>query len=224
MNHEHLEDIHSTQDYLRELDVDSESVLISCEHQSNGRGQYDRKWDSDAGSLCLSFTLAPNEVLTLTSLEVGYLIAKFFSVQYQIDLKLKWPNDILTPSAEKVAGVILNNTNSKTLLVGVGINYFERLNAQEYTTPYGFIFDRKFSLSKKEESRKLYEFILANRLNPKDVIKLWNERCIHLNKNITFQEKDASFVGKFLGIGEFGEALIQTPQRSSKYYSGSIIL
>ncbi len=227
MNHKHFEELTSTQDYLRELkEPDEDSVLVSCERQTSGHGQYDRKWQSFDESLCFSFLLAPNEVLSLSSLEVGCLIHSYFKQSYHIDLALKWPNDVMTMSGEKVGGILINNTETKTsLVVGIGLNYFKTAKeAQNFRTPYGFIFDEMFTLNKKEESSKIYEFILKNRLNKKDVINYWNRHCFHLNKQVTLIDSQTEYTGVFKGIGQYGQAILKLDNATKEFYSGSIIL
>jgi len=231
LNHKHFEDIKSTQDYLVEHQVELGSdVLISCENQLSGHGQYERRWDSYQGSLCISFTLSPNEVITLSSLEVGCLITKYISTRYEVDLKLKWPNDVLandalTGEAKKVGGILLNNSSSnKQLVVGVGLNFFPLTSTDQYRTPAGSILPKEISFSKENEAKGIYHFIQSNRMGPNEVVKFWNEKCIHLNKKITFIDAEKEIKGEFIGIGRNGEALIHHMGTTASYFSGSIIL
>ena len=108
--HQHFKEISSTQDYIKENNFPKNTdVLISCEHQTNGHGQYSRKWDAHAGTLCFSCLIAPNEVTSLTSLEAGCILHKYFTKNFQTSLKLKWPNDLLTLDKKKVAGILLHS-------------------------------------------------------------------------------------------------------------------
>lgn len=223
MRHEHFKEIQSTQDYLIESNP-SESTLVSCDQQINGHGQYGRTWDSDQESLCFSFTLVANEVMTLTSLEMGYLLVNYFKENYETSLMLKWPNDVLSNDGKKVAGILINNQNSNELIIGVGLNYFSNNAQRNYKTPKGHIFTKTFPLFHKEESLKIYNYIKNNRLYPNDIIQNWNEKCIHLNKEVTLIETEKSTKGIFRGIGKNGEALIETSSKVLSFYSGSLII
>ncbi len=227
MNHKHFETIKSTQGYLIEnpdqLNL-QEDILISCDHQSHGHGQYEREWDAFPQTLCISFTLLANEVKTLTSLEIGCLIHKYFKEKYKVDLQLKWPNDLLNKEGQKVGGILINSSNNY-LFVGVGLNYFLNLSTKSnYKTQPGSIFKLEPLLDKKQQAMRIYEFILANRMLPDAIIKYWNNNCSHLNSEIIFIENNKESKGIFTGIGSQGEALINFNGNIESKFSGSIQL
>ena len=200
------------------------NTLVSCDKQTNGKGQYNRLWDSFNETLCQSFVIEQNEILTLTSLEMSCLVHMYFIKNHQIKLSLKWPNDILTNSGKKVGGILLSNIRKK-MLVGIGLNYFENNSLKNYKTDYGFIFDVLFSLDKKNESLSLFKFIIQNRLKPFQVREYWTKNCIHLNKEITLVDAEKRIQGVFSGIGEHGEALIREEKgQAKKYFSGSLLI
>jgi BirA family transcriptional regulator, biotin operon repressor / biotin---[acetyl-CoA-carboxylase] ligase len=225
LNHLHFKTIQSTQDYLRQQEANkAEDTIISCDQQTQGHGQRSNKWDADENTLCLSFTLEPNEQLSLTSLEVGVLLTQYFSQNHAIELKLKWPNDILTSNREKVAGILIHNANDR-LIVGVGINYFKRKQKvinDKYHLEYGHLFEKSFELDKMHEAHKIVTFIKKNRISATDVIQKWNNHCIHLNQKISLVESELTTQGEFIGIGAAGEALIKTSNKINKFYTGSI--
>lgn len=223
MKHLHFKEISSSQEYLKDnKDLLQTDCLISCDVQTNGIGQYGREWDSYQETLCFSCRLTPNAVPTLTSLEVSCLIQKYFSFHHNLDLKVKWPNDILTKDCKKVGGVLLNNIGGQ-MAVGVGLNILKTEESKNYQTPYGYIFDYEFSFDKKQMSKNIYEFILTNRLDPEIVLKTWTDICIHLNKSVRLIDGENLYQGVFLGLGENGEALIQIKDSSIKpFYSGTI--
>ncbi len=227
MNHKHFESIKSTQDYLIEnLDQLNlkEDILISCDGQSHGHGQYERQWDAFPQTLCTSFTLRANEIKTLTSLEIGCLIHKYFIENYKVNLQLKWPNDLLNKDAQKVGGVLINSSNNY-LIVGVGLNYFLNLSTKSnYKTQPGSIFKLELLLDKKQQAKRIYEFILANRMLPAAVLNYWNENCAHIDTEIFFTENNKTTKGIFMGIGTHGEALMKFNGKIEPKFSGSIRL
>ena len=225
MIHKHFKEISSTQQYLKdELSQFQGDTLISCESQIAGVGQYDRTWDSYNETLCCSFLFSPNKVLTLTSLELACLVHKYFHQKYQINLKLKWPNDIINTKAEKVGGILLNHIDKK-MVVGIGLNFNDNDidSKKNYKTAYGIIFEQYFKFDKKIESKNLYEFCLKNRMDQGQIISYWSENCIHMNKNIQIESNDKIDIGVFIGIGENGEAIIKdSNQQVKSIYSGSL--
>ena len=126
MHHIHFDQCESTQNYLKnnwdELIVNHENILISTDHQTKGIGRRGNSWKELSNSLFLSFSLSANEVLTLTSLEIGVLIVDFISQKFNTDLRLKWPNDILTKDGHKCGGVLCNVVEKNQIIVGIGLN------------------------------------------------------------------------------------------------------
>jgi BirA family biotin operon repressor/biotin-[acetyl-CoA-carboxylase] ligase len=225
LNHIHFDQLHSTQTYLLEqYSVLSGNVLVSCDDQLSGRGQYSRSWDSQQGGIYLSFLIEQNPTITLSSLEMGVLIVNFFKEYYKIPLRLKWPNDILTESNKKCAGILINNPGGPKLVVGIGINLFSSTDNKDYKTPIGHILDSALPITQKGLSLRIYNYILDNRQSPDQVTVLWNKYCSHLNRVVQFKDAQQDFSGVFKGIGPMGEALIEQNNTITKFYTGSLSL
>jgi BirA family transcriptional regulator, biotin operon repressor / biotin---[acetyl-CoA-carboxylase] ligase len=96
------------------------AVLAAC--QTDGRGQFRRRWQSPRGNLYVTFRL-PDVPLFRTgaaALVTGVLLAMSFS-RLGYPLRLKWPNDLLNKDSAKAAGILLENRGG-VLLAGVGVN------------------------------------------------------------------------------------------------------
>lgn len=120
----------STSTHLKKLSSDevAHGTLCITDHQTKGRGQYERDWESKPGKN-LTFTLAfkPTfaerfHVLTLTCAKV--LVDQ---IEDNLGLKssIKWPNDVIIDD-KKVGGLLTETTFSGNkldrLLVGIGLN------------------------------------------------------------------------------------------------------
>lgn len=226
MIHKHFDICPSTQKYLIEMSKGNatEDILISCETQTNGVGQRENAWDCYSNTLCLSFTTKENEVLNLTSLEMGVLICDFFKHEFGTQLKLKWPNDILNTLGDKVGGIIINKQGDHRPIVGIGLNLFannsERI--KEYEIKAGFIFNEAKEVSKEDLSQKIFSFVINNRLTSSQTIEKWNSLCIHLNSKVVIRDGDQNYDGFFSGIGKYGQALIKNEGKSYELYSGTL--
>ena len=212
IKHIHLPSCESTQSTLKDLLSNSfadENILVSTDRQLKGMGRNGNGWIHFKKSLAFSFTLSPHQSLSLTPLEVGLLITLFIKESFGLKLHLKWPNDILNSSNQKVGGILIQSEKKKGLIVGVGLN-FGSLSGD-------FQFDHfqpgsiKIEVNKKLTPYKLYEYILNNRIeNSKNIIDQWTENCVHKDKVIKIYEgQKLKHEGKFLGIGEMGQALIK---------------
>lgn len=221
MEHIHLPETASTQDILKEKVRNSnDSLLISTDNQINGRGRQGSTWEHFDCALAFSFNITPNEVLTLTSLEIGVLLAEFFEGK----AKLKWPNDLLNDRKEKVGG-ILCQLMDKQILVGIGLNLKGETERERFPYPVGSILSNDDVLAynfKKELPLKIVNYILANRLTPFQVKEKFNQSCIHINSDVTITNTNEVDNGVFIGIGENGEAILQKEGQLKKVLTGSL--
>jgi BirA family biotin operon repressor/biotin-[acetyl-CoA-carboxylase] ligase len=229
INHIHYEKCDSTQtrleEYLDKYGTD-QNILISSLFQSLGRGRQGNSWISVENSIAMSFKINANSVLTLTSLEIGCLVSKFFKSE---NLKLKWPNDLLTKNGLKCGGILCQNI-SGLIHVGIGLNIgkSETISSNEsYKFGRSSLNQNEYSSHQLETlSKDLYLYILENRIEAQKVIQDWSINCFHTNKNITIEDSSFSISGEFIGIGESGEALIKESNSGQikKAYSGSLFL
>jgi BirA family transcriptional regulator, biotin operon repressor / biotin---[acetyl-CoA-carboxylase] ligase len=102
-------------------------TIVIAEHQTAGRGQWGRQWQSQPGGLYLSVALHPNLLaqhggeLTLCS-AWGLTLALRHA---QIPVQIKWPNDLIL-DGKKLGGILTETKVSHGLItqavIGVGIN------------------------------------------------------------------------------------------------------
>ena len=106
-----LRSVTSTQDAARELPVGS---IVVADHQTAGRGRFDRRWEAPDGSaLLVSFVLPTHPLLSLAA---GVAAAEACGA----GVRLKWPNDLLLQS-RKVGGILIEVKEAKAIC-GIGIN------------------------------------------------------------------------------------------------------
>jgi BirA family biotin operon repressor/biotin-[acetyl-CoA-carboxylase] ligase len=224
----HLEEIDSTQNYLKKsfndlINQGHRDILVSCDKQSKGQGRNAKSWDHLEEALAFSFTLSPNDPLTLSSLEVAVLIAFYFRENQSCEVLLKWPNDLMTTEGKKCGGII-SAVIDNTLIVGAGVNFVNPKD-KNYQTPGGAIKPKNLSSDFKEKMpTEIYQYLLNNRLKAQDVSKRWNELSCHLNKEVTLIEADKSISGIFQGLGPHGEALIESNGKVRSFFNGSLLL
>jgi BirA family biotin operon repressor/biotin-[acetyl-CoA-carboxylase] ligase len=224
----HLGDVGSTQDFLRQnfaqLSRDDDRILITAEKQTAGIGRGANRWDTFENSIAFSFTMKGNAHLTLSSLEAGLLISLWLEEELSLETRLKWPNDLMTGDLKKCGGILIHSTSDNDLIVGVGLNFNPigdeegRISLKNYQVPVTFLHKVLPKDFKKSLPEKCYNYILNHRLSPEQVIELWTERCVHLNRLVSVEEGEVVIEGLFQGIGFDGEALIQ----GKRVYSGTL--
>lgn len=232
MYHKHFTTIDSTQKYLKdhfdELTDISENILVSCDVQTHGIGRNQNQWNAQTNSIAMSFTIAPNHKASLTPIEIGLLVCEFVKFKYNTDIYLKWPNDLLSSSHQKCAGVLSQYINEQYCIVGVGINLGKLENPViDSSFKHGIDSAVKDLVIEKNElkdlSKSLYQYILKNRMHYfNNLSECFNQRCAHLNKKVLIDDDNQSYEGIFKGIGEFGEAIVLVDGLEKKFLSSSL--
>ena len=136
-----------------------ESGMIISDLQSDGRGQYGRKWISEKGNLFVSlFYIQNNLYLTLKQLTKinSRLVKKLLAKYYKKKIDFKKPNDLLI-NKKKICGILqetIDKLDKKYLIVGIGINLIKSPNINNYPTT------NLYDLIKKKISKKKVEMDL----------------------------------------------------------------
>lgn len=125
-----LDSIGSTNDYVAALARGGapEGLVVVAEHQFLGRGRLDRTWASPPrAGLTFSVLLrpaVPAAVRPWLPLLLAAAAAEALSARCDLDVSLKWPNDLLV-QGRKLGGVLAESTGD-AVVVGFGINVSTR--------------------------------------------------------------------------------------------------
>ena len=136
-----------------------ENGMIISELQSDGRGQYGRRWISEKGNLFVSlFYIQNNLYLTLKQLTKinSFLVKKLLAKYYKKKINFKKPNDLLIKK-KKICGILqetIDKLDKKYLIVGIGINLIKSPSINNYPTT------NLYDLIKKKISKKKVEMDL----------------------------------------------------------------
>jgi BirA family biotin operon repressor/biotin-[acetyl-CoA-carboxylase] ligase len=137
------QDVSSTMDVAQDLllrkplDL-ATGLIVLAKQQTQGRGRYQRRWDSPHGNLYSSFSyVAALSERNIPLYSFSAALALYDSISELIGgssaLYLKWPNDLLL-NDKKIAGILLEvlPTQPKHLIIGIGVN----LKVAPSQTPY----------------------------------------------------------------------------------------
>lgn len=102
-----------------------EGLWLRADAQDGGRGRLGRAWESPKGNLFASVIVrlrdndpAPAGLAFVTA------VAAYDAVRYmapEVDIRLKWPNDILAHDGSKLCGILLERA-ADAIVVGIGLN------------------------------------------------------------------------------------------------------
>jgi BirA family biotin operon repressor/biotin-[acetyl-CoA-carboxylase] ligase len=136
----YLECIDSTNNYTAKVfksgTIDSGTVILT-DIQTNGRGQREKEWQSDAFSnLLVSVAADLNLWLIRDLISLNHIVAlalQRFLLKHTSDVEIKWPNDIMI-RGKKVAGILIETQMTsvqRKSVIGFGIN----INQASFDTP-----------------------------------------------------------------------------------------
>ena len=128
-----IDAISSTNEYLKQLYLEKniyDNFLIITNNQTEGKGQGSSYWESEPKK---NLTLSIYKDLKKNKLKNPFIINLIISIsiietlkKYNLpNLKIKWPNDILSAS-KKISGILIENFFQKEFLIssiiGIGLN------------------------------------------------------------------------------------------------------
>jgi biotin-[acetyl-CoA-carboxylase] ligase BirA-like protein len=231
MNHLHFETIESTQTFLKdkmnEFEKEHQHNLVSCDFQSKGIGRSGNAWIFDGKSLAMSFSIRPHATLSLTPIEMGLITLKFFKENFNQNILLKWPNDLMNEKKEKIGGLISHYHHQNLVIVGLGLNLNQiSIDASNFKHGINSLkIEKDYHL--KSLSKDLFHFILNNRIKTdEEIVELFYKNCIHQNILVENNEPDLNktTMGLFMGINNSGAAILKENELEKEFISGSLLI
>jgi BirA family biotin operon repressor/biotin-[acetyl-CoA-carboxylase] ligase len=240
-----LEQCDSTNNYLKrhhDLCSDRSPVLVTSTLQTAGRGREQRHWLSQRGTGLYSsfgFGLDNRKNLHLLPLIAGIAVIETLKQLGNIDLGLKWPNDILH-QYKKIAGILIENIIAEAgifCITGIGIN----LNHSAADFPVtlqnravslkmitGFAADYRAEEINPRLAVVFFSWLKKLRDNAREEILHTADHYMQFlkNKSISFHHPaaDEPITGIFRGIHHDGGLLLEGKDGTvNTYYSGEIV-
>ena len=222
LNIDIFNEIDSTNDEAKRINLNKDFHIIIAEKQYKGRGRLGKKWSSpDLGNIYMTVCSEKDFSYMPLSLVVGVICKKGIEkLTNNNEIKLKWPNDILYNN-KKVGGVLVEKEvikESTRTIIGIGIN----LNIKKEESWWGDL--SKYKLETKRN--RLINLIISEIIKLEhnyDWINEWRSGCMHLNREVEIY-KDEEFVKKviFKDIDENGNGILQSKNGHEKISSGQI--
>ncbi len=219
-----LDAIDSTNSYLKRISAENElnnyTVVVSKE-QTAGRGQMGAVWSSQpyknlTFSIYLDVSNLVKEKQFYISMIVSLSILKALQIIGIPNLKIKWPNDILSAN-NKIGGVLIENIIKQNELyasiIGIGLNInqtsFENLpRASSLKSITGKSFDHEEVLYQIIDQLKKYSLAI-NENDFNVVLNQYQEHLYRINKPSTFKKEKGTIVMGFIkGVSDSGKIKI----------------
>jgi len=228
-----FEQIDSTNDYLKQFKGATKPRVCLAEHQTLGKGRFNRKWHSPFGKNIYFSCLYPfnkdiSELAGL-SLVVSLVIIKTLSeLDISDDLKVKWSNDIIHKGS-KISGNLIEiqaeaNT-SCSAIIGIGLNvnmlHDDDLISQEWTSVYNILgrtFDRNIIV--QTLIKNLFTYMDAfNEKGFPFFIEEWKRYDLLKGNEVSLSFIGKAIKGISLGVSDKGYLILKLDDGEVKHFS-----
>ncbi|WP_328956545.1 biotin--[acetyl-CoA-carboxylase] ligase [Kitasatospora purpeofusca] len=205
-----------------------QGAVLVAESQSSGRGRLERQWTAPARSgLFLSLLLRPDEVPVerygWLPILVGVAAASTLSRVAEVEVGLKWPNDLQVEvdGAERKIGGILTELGGGAVVAGLGLNV--SLRAAELPVPTAAslalagaaVTDRTTLLrALLREFAELYGEWTAAGGDPhtSGLLRTYAQRCTTLGRPVkVLLPGDRELIGEAVAVDGSGRLVVRTP-------------
>lgn len=221
---------------LNSKDFGTNGTVLLAEFQNKGRGRMNREWVSNSGqnltfSILLKGDFKENKI-NLVNLGASLAVAQAIENLFQLDVELKWPNDLLVHK-KKIAGMLLESVSKGNkiakLVVGIGINVNQPNFPGKFDIqPTSIRKEFKTMVSREKllsELLNIYEEILESSLKkPEKILNDWRERCKMIGEKIKIVEHDKIKTGLFYDIDDDGFLILKVGEKKEKIHFGDVSL
>ena len=231
-NHIQLDDVSSTNLYLRKLIKDksiNENILVSTNYQEKGRGQRSNIWESEKNmNILISFLYVHttnNYDLFKFNMLISLAIYDFLSKYFKTGLKIKWPNDLMINN-KKIAGVLVQNieSNFKSIIgVGININQKEFKNFSPQATSFSNELNKEFNRNSLIlELMNNFENYLINYFQFNDLKNSYMLKIYKFKQQTNFLNNLKQFKGEIMNFNSSGEIIIKRGDEFLSFKNGEV--
>ncbi len=218
-----LEEIGSTNDYIKEKRREGKDLFVVAKRQSGGRGTKGRSFSSAEGGVYLSLLRFYENFAAKDAFQImcGAAVAACETLRrYGLAPKIKWPNDIFV-SGKKICGILIENTFSGTFVsssvVGIGLNVSNSLPDELKEIATSISLEKGEAPSVAEAARILGEELLR----PCSMEK-YREYLGFIGESVTLVLADRKLPATLLGVDESGKLRARTTEGEMLLSSGEV--
>lgn len=218
-----LQSIESTNSHLLSQEIlNGRAKICVAESQSAGRGRRGNDWQSAPYrnvmlSLSWGFDHWP-ETITGLGLAVSLVLTRIVNERYGLDVKIKWPNDLMV-GVDKLAGILIDvageSSGSCNVVVGIGLNVHQP-DWSPKSSAYRWV-DMQSLVSEEIDRNELIGLVVHGlsgmfadfaRLGFSPMVEAWNELSSYRGKRIRVGSPDEYVEGVMIGVDGVGALLI----------------
>jgi len=215
----------STNLYLKELLQSikpSDFTVVVAKNQLEGRGQMGAVWQSEEGknltfSILKKFDALPVQCQFVLNIGVSLAICNALSELSIPNIKVKWPNDIMSGST-KICGILIENilkgqfVNNSIIGIGLNVNQqnFKNLEkAASLKSITGHVYDLDELLHKILERIRFHLEAIESK-TVKQLLPAYEKLLFRKDKPSTFENKEGErFMGFIRRVSPSGKLVVE---------------
>jgi BirA family biotin operon repressor/biotin-[acetyl-CoA-carboxylase] ligase len=234
MNIIKLSAIDSTNDYMHKMSASAGLVhgtIVRADYQSNGRGQFDRSWESKQGENLMFSLFFKGDIVSHYPLsDINWCVClaildtlKSFKIS---NLSIKWPNDIMA-GGMKLSGILIetkwSSTKLKHAVIGIGLNVNQKnFSSKLRATSLSNILENNIDLellflNLRESLLKRLETLKT--IEKHDNLKLsYEKNLFSLGKPRMFESRGKQFMGIIRGVNDSHQLRVEREDETVGLY------
>lgn len=200
-------------------------ALYLASSQKAAKGRFERHFfTSPQGGIYMSIHLKPNchfEELPPYTMMAAAAIVKAIQRLTGINTEIKWVNDIYLNN-KKMAGILteaISSIESGRItddIIGVGLNFSISDFPEELANKATSLFtSEKPSITRNQLISEIWRLFLT--IPTSDLVKVYKEKSLVLDKQVTFEQAGKTYTGVAKEIGDKGQLLVLTDDGREKW-------
>ena len=208
--------VSSTNDEIKKLFLKEKNIVLSAIEQTNGRGRRGRDWKGETGNLYFSYSLEINlKELSQIVCIVGLSLAKtILSYAKNLDIKIKWPNDVFVEN-RKISGILIENAKDNLWIIGIGVNIVSSPKLSNSIYEATSLKENNINITREEFLKQylktFHQDYSSYKQNGFDSVKQeWLKMALNYQKEITIKTEKEIKTGIFLNLDDNGYLILKT--------------
>ncbi len=230
----HFETIESTNEYAKSLAIkkDAENAIITSDIQTKGKTTKKNSiWVSPYGNLYITFMIKMlkeeekffPQFSFLTALSTVEAILDI--ANKPIDIKIKWPNDILL-NTQKLAGILIEKEGDFAI-IGIGVNVLSSPSSDLTVYPTTSLKESEIDTNKDKVAEKIFERLIENinickKSKFEKIINQVKPFMYKIGEQIFISFNNSNITGKFEGLAPNGGLILKTESETKTLLSGEL--
>lgn len=197
---------------------------VIADEQTEGRGRFNRKWESDSGGIYLTICRSIDDYLIQPQL---FSICAAMAVMRTADecslknIDYRWPNDVLI-GGRKISGILAELAGSK-IVIGIGLNLNNTFPDELTSKATSIAIETGRLFDKNDVTIKLLNH-LENILREPEIVDDFMGNSAMIGKTVSIVSGKDRITGTVKGFSKEGGIIIKSGDAAGTFLAGDVTL